>query len=211
MAPLRIEPLGKRPILGGGTQEVRVPRSSLLLLLALSSLAVGHLQAAAAVDRIGVRAVETRLGLAVPEDEVGTTFLVSGTADLGCLAPALGLELGADFWSVSEGGSRAGSDVTYTCVAFLGAIRYEVPAGGAWYPYGTAGLSLSYNKVSWECADCPDWVDPSGSDMELGVVVGGGAEFGSGDIVPVGRLGLNINSGVDYFYISGGVRFPTGD
>jgi opacity protein-like surface antigen len=162
---------------------------------------------------LGLKALEVRAGLASLEGNAGSTWMVSGGADLGKLTPVLGIDLGVDFWTKSWGESGI-ADWTWTNIGFLAHLRYDFMTEGSFRPYGYGGLGLHYWKASWDCgAWCDNWygADLSTSGLELGFDIGAGAEFGSGEgMTPVARAGFNTNGGADYLYIEGGLRFPMG-
>ncbi len=182
-------------------------------------LMVLALVAAASPSRaanLGLKALEVRAGFANLEGNAGGTWIVSGGADLGKLTPDLSLELGVDFWTKSWGEDFAlyNWDWTYTDFSVLGHLRYDFMTEGTFRPYGYGGLGLAYQHFGWTCGQgCHTYLgaDLSSSKMELGFDIGVGAEFGSGrGMTPVARAGYDINGGVDYLYVEGGLRFPMG-
>jgi hypothetical protein len=164
---------------------------------------------------LGLQALEVRAGFASLEGDAGSTWMVSGGADLGKLTPDLGLELAVDFWTKGwdVGGIYADQwDWTWTNIGFIGHLRYDFVKEGTFRPYGYGGLGLHYWSADLDCGEwCSTWGDQSTSGIELGFDIGAGAEFGSGEgMTPVARAGFNSNGGADYLYIEGGLRFPMG-
>lgn len=146
---------------------------------------------------LGLKALEVRAGLASLEGDAGSTWIVSGGADLGRLTPDLGLDLGVDFWTKAWdlGGIYADEySWTWTNIGFLAHLRYDFVKEGSFRPYGYGGLGLHYWKANWDCGHyCDTWLggDASTSGLELGFDIGAAAEFGSGEgMTPVARAGL---------------------
>lgn len=168
---------------------------------------------------LGLKALEVRAGLASLESSIGSTWMVSGGADLGKLTPDLGLELAVDFWTKNWNQDFPYYDYnwdwTYTNIGFLGHLRYDFMKEGTFRPFGYGGLGLLYQKFDWGCGQggCHSYLgtDLSVSKIRLGFDIGVGAEFGSGrGMTPVARAGFDTNGGVDYLYVEGGLRFPMG-
>lgn len=190
-------------------------RTVVAILMAGALLCAGS---ASHAGEIGLKAIEARLGFADLDGGGGSTFIVSGGADLGRLTPDLGLDVGVDFWTKNWGedygylGDAYDWDWTWTNIGFLCHLRYDFVKEGSFRPYGYGGLGLHYWSVSWDCTGCESYGwDYDESGIELGFDVGAAAEFGSGEgMTPVARAGYNSNGGADYLYIQGGLRFPVG-
>ncbi len=189
----------------------RVSRAALIAAIALSlCVSASH------AGDIGLRGIEARIGLASLEGGGGSTFIVSGAGDLGWLGERIGLEANIDFWTKSWDENALFWDEdwswSWTNVGFLGNVRYFFPTQSTFHPFAFGGLGLHYWNASWDCKGCEDFgVDRSTSGIELGLDVGAGAEFGSGDgMKPVVRAGFNTNGGADYLFIQGGLKFPVG-
>lgn len=185
-------------------------RNSAVIVLTLLALLVG---AGAAQADLGLKAIEARLGLADLEGDAGSTFIVSAAADLGKLTPDLGLEFNVDFWSKSWGEDFVDYnwDWTWTNIAFLANLRYMFKTGSSFHPFIFGGAGLHYWDASWDCPLCGQYdylLDEGSSGVEFGFDVGGGAEFGSGNMIPVVRAGFNSNGGANYMFIQGGLKFP---
>ena len=180
-------------------------------VLALVALLAG---ASAAQAELGLKGIEGRVGFADLEASVGSTFILSAAADMGMLSPDLGLEFNVDFWTKGSDGFY-GSSASWTNIAFLANLSYNFKMEGSFHPYAFAGLGLHYLNYSYDCPLCDDYpdyieVDTSSSDVEFGFDVGAGAEFGSGNMIPVARAGFNSNGGIDYLFVQGGLKFPMG-
>ncbi|MCK4306483.1 MAG: outer membrane beta-barrel protein [Candidatus Eisenbacteria sp.] len=189
-------------------------RISVLLAVVLVAVPGVLLSGSAAhAGEIGLKAIEGRLGFVdIGEGSAGSTFMISGSADLGMLTPDLGLEVGVDFWT--KGWDVGYYEWSWTNIGFVGNIRYNIQTDGSFRPYGFGGLAICYQKWDWDCGDfygAGTWeADESG--IEFGLNLGAGAEFGSGKgMTPVARVGYTTSGGADYLYVSGGLRFPIGE
>ncbi|MCK4412373.1 MAG: outer membrane beta-barrel protein [Candidatus Eisenbacteria sp.] len=176
-----------------------------------------------AAGEIGLQAIEGRIGFVDLEAPGGSTFMISAGADLGQLSPDLGLEAGIDFWtkgldegSDGYGGCNCTWDYSWSTIAFIGNVRYDIQTEGSFAPFLFGGLGFHFWKADADvdCSGCGvEWVDEgySHSDLEIGFNFGAGADIGSGEgMMPTFRAGFNSNGGFDYLYIQGGLKFPVG-
>lgn len=184
----------------------------ILAAVLIAAGAIGFL-AVPSQAKIGLEAIEARVGLASLEDDAGSTFIISAAADMGMLTKDLGLEFNADFWTKGWGDEEV-AEWTWTNIAFLANLRYAFPMkGGSFHPFAFGGIGFSYWKADWDCKYCDDeiWGDLSESGIEFGLDLGLGADFGSGEgMMPTVRAGYNTNGGGDYLFIQGGLKFPVG-
>ncbi len=162
---------------------------------------------------MGLMAIEGRLGyVSISENDAGGTFMLAASADLGKMTHDLGLDVGFDFWKKSWGPS--GCETDFTNIALGGNVKYAFETRSNFQPYALGGLSLNFQKASLNCGEVFGTLgDTSNSETEIGIHLGAGAEFGSRrgrGMTPVARVGFNTNGGADYFYISGGLKFPMG-
>jgi hypothetical protein len=183
-----------------------VRRNSAVFVFTLLALLVG---AGAAQADLGLKALEARVGFTDLEGNAGSTFIVSAAADLGKLTPDLGLEFNVDFWNKSWGAEIVDADWTWTNIGFLANLRYMFKTHSSFHPLIFAGAGLHYWDASWDCPGCGQYfADASTNGIEFGFDVGAGAEFGSGNMIPVVRAGFNSNGGANYMFIQGGLKFP---
>jgi hypothetical protein len=171
-------------------KEGVVRRRSSVFVFTLLALLVG---AGAAQADLGLKALEARLGFVDPEKPIDNTFIVSAAMDLGRVTPDLGLEINIDFWSKSQ--DVLGEDWTATSLGFLANLGYMFKTDSSFHPFLFGGMGLHY----WDADDAA---------IELGFDAGAGAEFGKGNMIPVARVGFNLNGGADYMFIQGGLKFP---
>ncbi|MBD3334620.1 MAG: outer membrane beta-barrel protein [Candidatus Eisenbacteria bacterium] len=162
---------------------------------------------------LGLKAIEGRLGVVIPENygtnDLGATFMIGGSLDLGTLMENVGIEAGGEFWTKGE--SEGAVDVRFTNLAFLGNLKYILPLEGGFKPFGFGGFGFHFWNSSVDCDECfgPYWDgDYDDSGVEFGINLGAGADLHLEDssITPTGRAGININGGADYFFIQGGVK-----
>jgi hypothetical protein len=149
-------------------------------LVVAGSLSAAHAQ-------IGLQGIEGRIGLASLESGIGSTFVVSATADMGRLNEMFGLEFNADFWTKGQEESFSYYDYwadrwvaytekwTYTNFGFQANVRYDIPTEGAFRPYLYGGLGLNYWSVGW---DVP-YEGYTGLDLSVS-----GIEFGTSTSAP---------------------------
>ena len=180
--------------------------------ISLTALVAVLLGASAVQAELGLKAIEARVGFTDLEGAAGSTFIVSGGVDMGKLTPDIGLEFGVDFWTKSWG--EGFFDASTTNIGFLANVRYNFRMEGTIHPFAFAGASLHYFSSSASCDGC-GWlgenVDNSDSEIDFGANFGAGAEFGSGgSMVPLVRGGYNINGGMNYIFIQGGLKFFMG-
>ncbi len=166
---------------------------------------------AVSAGEISFRSFEARLGfISIGESGAGSTFGISGTADLGSLTETIGLEVGFDFWKKSYDVGFLDWSWTNTSLNCNGRYEFSFNSDAAVYPYVFAGIVLSNQKVSWDNNDtfCTHGCDLNKSNLEFGINFGAAAEFGSGEgMIPVARVGYSTSGGVDYFFLSGGIKF----
>ena len=193
-------------------------RTGIVAALLAAGLALGLVTAPALAQmQIGLRAFEIRAGYTDLEDDAGSTFIISGAADMGVLTAPLAIELNADFWTKSWD-ADTDADWKWTNFAVLANVRYPfVLAQSPFHPFVFGGLGLHYFKSDFDCPVCEDEFEEifedagDESEIEFGLDLGAGADFGSGDgILPTARVGFNTNGGADYFFISGGIKIPAG-
>jgi len=187
-----------------------------LILLTTTVFAVGL--SGVAQGAMGLFAIEPRLGYVNPESDMGGTFMLAVTGDLGTLSDQLRFEGTIDFWkkSYDMGGFGGSSEWSYTNIGFIGCARYDFPTEGTTKPFGFAGVGLHMAKASGETS----YRDPisgqtvtdsaSDSSMEFGFQLGGGVELPMGSNNFVGRVGMDFNGGADYMFFTVGLRLPMG-
>ncbi len=180
-----------------------------LAVVMIASLGMGAVQAA----ELGLEAIEARLGwINIDEGDAGSTFGASVGADLGSLTRDLGLEVGIDVWS--KGWDVGGADWTWTNIALLGNVRYDFGKEASFRPFLFGGVAFCYQSWDWEISNCQESIygglcKLDDSEIEFGVDLGVGADFGSGgSMIPTARAGYNSNGGADYFFAQGGIKFP---
>ncbi|MFH1144922.1 MAG: outer membrane beta-barrel protein [Candidatus Eisenbacteria bacterium] len=186
-------------------------RTSMAATLVAAGMAAALLVASAAAEsNIGLRAIEGRVGLADLEGDAGSTFIISAAADMGTLTPDLGLEFNIDFLTKSwDRGYDDTSERSITNLAFIANLRYAFKTQSTFHPFAFAGLGFNYWSSDVERSGGGD--SEGFSDIEFGLDLGAGADFGSGDgMTPTVRAGFNTNGGWDYLFISGGLKFPIG-
>ena len=180
----------------------------LLLTLALCGLIArdANAQAHLHLDRVG-----GAIGYVSPE-HIGGTLGLGVFADLGTIAPRIGLETRLDYWSSSDqlyGTKTSVSDVT------IGARgKYFFPAPGSQFrPF--AGAGLGFHVVHAEVKIPPSPGDPGGtfgdSQTKLGLDLGGGAVTSVGPRADLlGEIWYGIVSDVSQFSLRVGLSYKLG-
>ena len=166
---------------------------------------------AVSAGEISFQSFEARLGfISIGESGAGSTFGISGTADMGQLSETIGLEAGVDFWKKSYDVGVYEWSWTNISLNCNGRYDFSFSSDAAIFPYAFAGIVLSNQKVSWDSNNtlCTYGCDFDESSLEFGLNFGVAAEFGSGDgMIPVARVGYSTSGGADYFFLSGGIKF----
>ena len=145
-------------------------RKALFLVLALGLLSA---QQAMAQSNIGLRAIGATAAFVSPENSDGT-FGLGVFADLGQIAPHIGLEPHIEFWSKSVDEFGASSSLRDVTVGARGKYYFEVQNPKI-RPFAGAGLGLHFlhSEVS---TTLPGFgpMSASASDAKLGLDLGGG-------------------------------------
>jgi opacity protein-like surface antigen len=145
-------------------------RKALLVVLALGLLSAGQ---AMAQSNISFRAIGATAAFVSPQDLDGTIGL-GVFADLGQLAPNIGLEPNIEFWSKSDNQFGFESSIRDISVGMRGKYYFEV-ANPKLRPFAGAGLGLHFLHAE-TTANIPGFgtVNASGDDTKLGLDLGGG-------------------------------------
>jgi opacity protein-like surface antigen len=145
-------------------------RTALFLVLALGLLSA---QQAMAQSNIGFRAIGANAAFVSPEDLDGT-FGLGVFADLGQIAPNIGLEPTIEYWSFSENQFGAETSLRDISVGARGKYYFET-ANPKLRPFAGAGLAMHFLHAE-ESVTVPGFptVTAEGSDTKLGLDIGGG-------------------------------------
>jgi len=181
----------------------------IVLLIALASIAIAP--AAMAQSDIGIKNLGLAVGYVSPENIDGT-FTIGGFADLGTMAPNLGLEARLDYWSWSQ--SQFGSEVRVSDV-ILGARGkyYFETANPRLRPFAGAGLAMHIVSFEETIPAFPPFPAEtfSSSDTKIGLDIGGGI------LTPInprtdflGEAWYSIVSDWGQFSLRAGVQFKIG-
>jgi len=145
-------------------------RKALFLLLALGMLSATQ---AMAQSKIGFNAIGATAAFISPENLDGT-FGLGVFADLGQLAPNIGLEPNIEYWSFSE--NQFGVETSLRDISLGARAKYyfEV-ANPKVRPFAGAGLGLHFLHAE-SSMNVPGFpaVTAEGSDTKLGLDIGGG-------------------------------------
>ncbi|MFH1844088.1 MAG: hypothetical protein ABIF77_12855 [bacterium] len=152
--------------------------------------------------QVGLFGFEPRLGFVNPEDEIGSTFILAVTGDLGKLADQIKFEGTIDYWNKSYDIVGSTDELSFKNLGFIGCARYDFPTEGSAVPFGFAGLGIHFMSASIG--------DLSNSEMEMGLQLGGGIDVPMGTNTFVGRAGMDFNGGANYLFLTAGLRFATG-
>lgn len=142
----------------------------LYLALALGLLSA---QQAMAQSNIGLHAVGVNAAFVNPENLDGA-FGFGVFADLGQIAPKLGLEPTVEFWSKTNNEFGVESTLRDISVGMRGKYYFDV-ANPKVRPFAGAGLGMHFLHAEMS-ANIPGFgnVSATGDDTKLGVDVGGG-------------------------------------
>jgi opacity protein-like surface antigen len=180
----------------------------LLLTLALCGLAArdASAQANLHLDRVG-----GAIGYVSPE-HLGGAFGLGVFADLGTIAPRIGLEARLDYWSSSEEFFGAKTSVSDIAVGARGKYYFPVPNSQI-RPY--AGGGLAFHVVHAEVTIPPMPGIPADtygdSQTKLGLDLGGGAAMGVGPRTDLlGEIWYGIVSDVSQFSMRVGLSYKLG-
>ena len=145
-------------------------RKALFLLLALGMLSASQ---AMAQSKIGFNAIGANVAFVSPENLDGT-FGLGVFADLGQVAPNIGLEPNIEFWSWSENQFGVETSMRDVSVGMRGQYYFEVKNPKV-RPFAGAGLGLHFLHVE-SSVTVPGFgtVTADGSDTKLGLDIGGG-------------------------------------
>ena len=145
-------------------------RKALILALALGLLSAHQ---AMAQSNIGFRAIGANLAFVSPEDLDGT-FGLGVFADLGQIAPNIGLEPNIEFWSWSDNQFGVESSIRDISVGARGKYYFEV-ANPKVRPFAGAGLAMHFLHAE-ESVSIPGFptMTADGDDTKLGLDIGGG-------------------------------------
>lgn len=179
-----------------------------LLTLALCGLAAGSANAQANLrfNRIG-GAVSY-----VSPEHIGGTLGLGVFADLGTLAPNIGLEARLDYWSASEGGFGVESHVRDITIGARGKYYFPAP-NSPFRPFAGAGLGFHVINAKVEIAAVPGFPAQEVSDSEtrLGLDLGGGAATSVGPRTDlIGEVWYGIVSDASQFSLRFGVSYKLG-
>jgi hypothetical protein len=145
-------------------------RKAHFLLLALGMLSASQ---AMAQSKIGFNAIGATAAFISPENLDGT-FGLGVFADLGQLAPNIGLEPNIEYWSFSE--NQFGVETSLRDISLGARAKYyfEV-ANPKVRPFAGAGLGLHFLHAE-SSMNVPGFpaVTAEGSDTKLGLDIGGG-------------------------------------
>jgi opacity protein-like surface antigen len=145
-------------------------RKALFVMLALGLLSA---QQAMAQSKISFNAIGANLAFVSPEQLDGT-FGLGVFADIGQIAPNIGLEPHIEFWSKSDNQFGFESSLRDVSVGMRGKYYFEV-ANPKVRPFAGAGLGLHFLHAE-TTVNIPGFgtVNESGGDTKLGLDLGGG-------------------------------------
>jgi len=145
-------------------------RKALFLLLALGLMSASE---AMAQSKIGFNAIGGNVAFVSPENLDGT-FGLGVFADLGQVAPNIGLEPNIEYWSFSENQFGVETSLRDISLGMRGKYYFEVTNPKV-RPFAGAGLGLHFLHAESAVA-IPGFPAASaeGSDTKLGLDVGGG-------------------------------------
>lgn len=145
-------------------------RKALILALALGLLPAHQ---AMAQSNIGFRAIGASAAFVSPENLDGV-FGLGVFADLGQVAPNIGLEPNIEYWSYSENQFGAETSLRDISVGVRGKYYFET-SNPKVRPFAGAGLGMHFLRAETSVS-IPGFpaVTAEGSDTKLGLDVGGG-------------------------------------
>lgn len=154
----------------GGTMEDSMKHKALYLALALGLLST---QQAAAQSNIGLHAIGASAAFVSPENLNGA-FGFGVFADLGHIAPKVGLEPDLEFWSRTDDQFGVENTLRDISVGVRGKYYFDV-ANPKVRPFAGAGLGLHFLHAE-TTGNLPGFgnVTASGDDTKLGLDLGGG-------------------------------------
>jgi len=143
---------------------------ALLLVLALGLLSA---QQAAAQSNIGLRAIGASAAFVSPENLDGA-FGLGVFADLGQIAPKIGLEPTIEYWSRTDSQFGIENTIRDISIGARGKYYFDV-ANPKVRPFAGAGLGLHFLHAETS-ANIPGFgnISATGDDTKLGLDVGGG-------------------------------------
>ena len=143
---------------------------ALLLVLALGLLSA---QQAAAQSNIGLRAIGASAAFVSPENLDGA-FGLGVFADLGQIAPKIGLEPTIEYWSRTDSQFGIENSIRDISIGARGKYYFDV-ANPKVRPFAGAGLGLHFlHAETSETIPGFGTVSATGDDTKLGLDLGGG-------------------------------------
>ena len=144
--------------------------TALLLALALGLLSA---QPSAAQSNIGLHAIGANAAFVSPENLDGA-FGLGVFADLGQIAPRIGLEPTIEYWSRTDNQFGIENTLRDVSIGMRGKYYFDV-ANPKVRPFAGAGLGLHFLHAETS-ANLPGFgnVSATGSDTKLGLDIGGG-------------------------------------
>ena len=144
-------------------------RFALLLAVALCALTA---TSAAAQSDIGFKNVGIAVGYVSPENLDGV-FGIGGFADLGTVAPNIGLEARLDYWGWSQ--TNFGVETAVRDVQFGARGKYYFETQNPKVrPFAGAGLAAHFISMEVTDTSTPGGMSASDSQNKLGLDIGGG-------------------------------------
>lgn len=163
-------------------------------------------------------AVTVGVGPAMLQNDLGTTFFLSGRVDLGTFADRVVWDAGLHWWQKSESASFSffgeTSEVksTFRDLAFTTGVKYLFAVKNPqWVPYVRGGLGLNFVKASVETTGGTTFsADGSASETDFGMYLGGGASYRYSSSLLFGVEGSFNVTDADHFLLGVTASFPFG-
>ena len=181
----------------------------IVLLIGLAA-SIAIAPAAMAQSDIGLKNLGVAVGYVSPESADGT-FSIGGFADLGTMAPNIGLEARLDYWSWSESAYGAETTVSDVTLGARGKYYFET-ANPRLRPFAGAGLGIHIISVEFNAPPgFPPDMSYSDSMNKLGLDLGGGIVTPINDRTNfLGEAWYGIVSDADQFSLRAAVSFKLG-